>query len=196
MDYLWTPWRYAYITEAKGDPRCVFCDKQNEKDDRTSWIVHRGKHCYICLNAFPYTSGHVMVIPYQHLDELQKLPEEAAQEMMALCQRTETALRNLYHPDGINLGMNLGAAAGAGVAGHLHMHVLPRWVADANFMTVIGETRILPETLEKTWQRMRKEFGSKSSATQKQLSPSGADMDVSRSKLSKNSQMRKKMSKR
>jgi ATP adenylyltransferase len=159
MDYLWTPWRYAYITEAKADPRCVFCDKQKEKDDRTSWLVYRGKHCYVCLNAFPYTSGHVMVIPYEHLDELQKLPEAAAQEMMALCQRTETALHHLYRPDGINLGMNLGAAAGAGVAGHIHMHVLPRWVADANFMTVVGETRILPETLETTWQRMRQEFG-------------------------------------
>lgn len=165
MDYLWTPWRYAYITEAKGDPRCVFCDKQNENDDRTSWIVHRGKYCYICLNAFPYTSGHVMVIPYQHLDELQKLPTEAAQEMMALCQRTETALRNLYHPDGINLGMNLGAAAGAGVAGHIHMHVLPRWVADANFMTVVAETRILPETLETTWKRMREAFGNRGDGT-------------------------------
>lgn len=159
MDYLWTPWRYAYITAAKSDQRCVFCDKQNEKDDRPSWIVYRGKHCYICLNAFPYTSGHVMIIPYEHVDELQKLPVEAAQEMIALCRRTEAALHSLYHPDGINLGMNLGAAAGAGVAGHLHMHVLPRWVADANFMTVVGETRILPETLEITWQRMRAEFG-------------------------------------
>ena len=159
MDYLWTPWRYTYITAAKADPRCVFCDKQSEKDDRTSWIVYRGKHCYVCLNAFPYTSGHVLVIPYQHLDELQKLPEAAAQEMMALCQRTETALRHLYRPDGINLGMNLGAAAGAGVAGHIHMHVLPRWIADANFMTVVAETRVLPETLETTWQRMREQFG-------------------------------------
>ena len=159
MDYLWTPWRYAYITEAKGDPRCVFCDKQKEKDDRTSWIVYRGKHCYVCLNAFPYTSGHVMIIPFQHLDELRKLPTEAAEEMIALCQRTETALRQLYRPDGINLGMNLGAAAGAGVAGHIHMHVLPRWVADANFMTVVAETRILPETLETTWQRLRETFG-------------------------------------
>lgn len=158
MDYLWTPWRYAYITEAKGDKGCVFCDKQKEKDDRTSWIVYRGSHCYICLNAYPYTSGHVMIIPYEHLAELEKLPEAAAQEMMALCQRTETVLRNLYHPDGINLGMNLGAAAGAGVAGHLHMHVLPRWVADANFMTVVAETRILPETLRTTWLRMRNEF--------------------------------------
>lgn len=196
MDYLWTPWRYAYITEAKGDQRCVFCDKQKEKDDRTSWIVYRGEHCYICLNAFPYTSGHVMVIPYEHLGELRKLPQEAAQEMMTLCQRTETVLRSLYRPEGINLGMNLGAAAGAGVAGHIHMHVLPRWVADANFMTVVAETRILPETLETTWRRMRDEFGSKRGATEKQLSPFGTDMDVGRSKPRKNSQIRKNVSKR
>ena len=98
----------------------------------------------------------VMVVPYAHLDELRKLPREAADEMMALSQRMETVLRDLYHPDGINLGMNIGKAAGAGIAGHIHMHVLPRWVADANFVSVVGETRVLPETLEVTWARMRK----------------------------------------
>jgi len=99
-----------------------------------------------------------MVIPYEHLDELQKLSREAAQEMMDLCQRAETVLRSLYRPEGINLGMNIGAAAGAGIAGHIHMHVLPRWVADANFMTVVGETRVLPESLDLTWERMSKAF--------------------------------------
>jgi ATP adenylyltransferase len=158
MDYLWTPWRYAYITGTKGNQECVFCDKRDDKDDLSAWIVHRGKACYICLNAFPYTSGHVMVIPYDHLDELQKLSRDAAREMIELCQRTEKVLRSLYRPDGINLGMNIGAAAGAGVAGHIHMHVLPRWVADANFMTVVGETRVLPESLDITWKRMREAF--------------------------------------
>jgi ATP adenylyltransferase len=159
MDYLWTPWRYAYITGTKESQGCVFCHTKDEKDDRRAGIVHRGAHCYICLNAFPYTSGHVMVIPYEHLDELQKLSPAAAGEMMDLCQRTETVLRTLYRPEGINLGMNIGAAAGAGVAGHIHMHVLPRWTADANFMTVVGETRVLPEALDVTWERMRKKFG-------------------------------------
>jgi ATP adenylyltransferase len=158
MDYLWTPWRYAYITGTKEGQDCVFCAKADAGDDRAAWIVHRGKYCYVCLNAFPYTSGHVMVLPYAHIDQLQKLPEEAAREMMALCQQTESVLRELYHPDGINLGMNIGAAAGAGVAGHIHMHVLPRWIADANFMTVVAETRILPELLEITWERMRAAF--------------------------------------
>jgi len=118
------------------------------------WTPWRGEHCFIILNTYPYTPGHVMVVPYAHLDELQKLPAPAANEMMALSQRMETVLRELYHPDGINLGMNIGKAAGAGIAGHIHMHVLPRWVADANFVSVIGETRILPETLDETWKRM------------------------------------------
>ena len=158
MDYLWTPWRYAYVTGSKAGQACIFCNKNKEPDDHASWIIHRDKHCFICLNAFPYTSGHVMVIPYDHIDELGGLTQEAAREMMALCQRTEAVLRTMYRPDGINLGMNIGAAAGAGVAGHIHMHVLPRWIADANFMSVVGETRVLPETLDITWERMRKEF--------------------------------------
>ena len=158
MDYLWTPWRYAYITGAKTGQECIFCDKKDQSSDRESWVVHRGEHCYICLNAFPYTSGHVMIVPYEHVDELQKLSTAAAREMMELCRRSEKVLRSLYRPDGINLGMNIGAAAGAGVAGHIHMHALPRWIADANFMTVIGETRVLPESLETTWERMKQEF--------------------------------------
>jgi ATP adenylyltransferase len=155
MDYLWTPWRYAYVSTADKATACVFCDKK-EADDREALIVYRGKHNYIVLNLFPYTSGHVMIVPYAHVDSLQKLPSDAAQEMMSLSQRLEGVLRAEYHPDGINLGMNIGKAAGAGVAGHIHMHVLPRWVADANFMTVISETRVLPESLGETWQKLKK----------------------------------------
>lgn len=155
MDYLWTPWRYAYVSTADKAPGCVFCQCMKESDDREMLIVHRAKHNFIVLNKFPYTSGHVMIVPYAHLDELRKLPADAAQEMMTLTQKLETVLRDVYHPDGINLGMNIGKAAGAGVAGHIHMHVLPRWVADANFVSVIGETRVLPEALEETWRRIR-----------------------------------------
>ncbi|HTC56127.1 MAG TPA: HIT domain-containing protein [Candidatus Sulfotelmatobacter sp.] len=158
MDYLWTPWRYAYVTSTAKTPGCIFCDAVKARDDAKTLIVYRGEHCFVILNAYPYTPGHVMIVPYAHLDELQKLPPAAANEMMALSQRMEQILRELYHPDGINLGMNIGKAAGAGVAGHIHMHVLPRWVADANFMSVVGETRILPETLQETWKRMRKVF--------------------------------------
>ncbi len=157
MDHLWTPWRYAYVTGADQKRGCVFCELPKETDQQ-ALIVHRGEHCFVILNTYPYTNGHVMVVPYAHLDELAKLPTVAAQEMMALSQRMETVLRSLYRPDGINLGMNIGKAAGAGVAGHIHMHVLPRWTADASFMSVVGETRVLPETLEVTWERIRKEL--------------------------------------
>jgi ATP adenylyltransferase len=157
MDYLWTPWRYAYIVGADKATECVFCERQ-KAGDREAFIVHRGRQCFIVLNIFPYTSGHVMIVPYEHLDELQKLPPETAQEMMALAQKMEGVLRRVYHPDGINLGMNVGKAAGAGVAGHIHMHVLPRWVADSNFMTTVAETRVLPESLEQTWERLRAAF--------------------------------------
>ena len=157
MDYLWTPWRYAYVT---ADPitGCIFCDLPKAGDDVRAHIVHRAQYCYIVLNTFPYTPGHVMVVPFAHLDELQRLPVEAAHEMMTLSQKMERVLRQLYAPDGVNLGMNIGKAAGAGVAGHIHMHVLPRWVADANFVSVVGETRVLPETLEVTYERIRKAF--------------------------------------
>jgi ATP adenylyltransferase len=158
MDYLWTPWRYAYVTEKK-TTGCIFCELPRLGDDEKARIVHRGAHCYIVLNTFPYTPGHVMIVPFAHLDELQKLPADAAREMMEWSQGMEGVLRELYHPDGINLGMNIGQAAGAGVAGHIHMHVLPRWFADANFVSVVGETRILPETLEMTWKRMTEALG-------------------------------------
>jgi ATP adenylyltransferase len=157
MDYVWTPWRYAYITNAaKSDGKsgqCVFCELP-KLPDADAKIVYRGQYCFIILNSFPYTSGHVMVVPFTHLDELQKLPEAAAREMISLSQKMERVLRQVYSPDGINLGMNIGRAAGAGVAGHIHMHVLPRWVGDTNFMTVAGESRILPEGLEETYQKL------------------------------------------
>lgn len=155
MDYLWTPWRYAYVTAGDKISGCVFCDMLKAGNDADVRIVFRGQHCFIVLNTYPYTPGHVMVVPYQHLDELQKLPSRAANELISLTQKMEGILRQLYTPDGINLGMNIGKAAGAGVAGHIHMHVLPRWVADANFVSVIGETRVLPESLDLTYERIR-----------------------------------------
>jgi ATP adenylyltransferase len=159
MDYLWTPWRYAYVSTAEKTTGCVFCEAAKGEDDEKNLVVHRAQHCFVILNAYPYTPGHVMVVPYAHLDELTKLPSDAATEMMALSQRMEALLRELYRPDGINLGMNIGKAAGAGIAGHIHMHVLPRWVADANFVSVICETRVLPEILEDTWKRMKAALG-------------------------------------
>ena len=158
MDHLFTPWRYAYVTAADQAPGCLFCNALELHDDAAALIVHRAEYCFVILNAFPYTSGHAMIVPYRHIAELMNLPASAAAEMMALTQKCEGILRELYRPDGVNLGMNLGKAAGAGVAGHIHMHILPRWVADANFMSVIGETRVNPETLEITYRRMREKF--------------------------------------
>jgi ATP adenylyltransferase len=158
MDHLFTPWRYAYVTAPDQATGCLFCSQLQLADDAAALIVHRAVHCFVILNAFPYTSGHIMIVPYQHVDSLLKLPAPAATEMMALTQKLEGILRELYHPDGINLGMNLGKAAGAGVAGHIHMHILPRWIADANFMSVIGETRVNPEALETTYRRIREKL--------------------------------------
>jgi ATP adenylyltransferase len=158
VDYLWTPWRYAYVSSVDKTPGCIFCDLPRLGDDERALIVHRGRHNYIVLNAFPYTCGHSMVVPYEHLDRLSKLAAETLAEMTELSQKLEAVLYEVYSPDGVNLGMNIGKAAGAGVAGHLHMHVLPRWVADGNFMTVVGETRVLPELLADTYARLKEKF--------------------------------------
>lgn len=155
MDYLWTPWRYTYVASVDKTDGCVFCLLLNSGDDQKAFIVHRAEFNFIVLNSYPYTSGHVMVVPYEHVDRLNRLHEAAANEMMALTRRLEDVLTEVYSPNGINLGMNIGKAAGAGVAGHIHMHVLPRWVADASFITVVGETRVLPETLEETYRRLK-----------------------------------------
>ena len=154
MDYIFTPWRYAYVTGTGKSTSCIFCNALKAGNDREAWIVYRGQYSFIILNTFPYTSGHVMIVPYEHVDELRKLTSDAAHEIIDLSRKMEGVLRETYHPEGVNLGMNIGKAAGAGVAGHIHMHVLPRWTADSNFMTVVGETRILPESLEITYERL------------------------------------------
>jgi ATP adenylyltransferase len=160
MDYLWTPWRYQYMADAAAgkQPDCIFCDAVARNQDAETLIVHRAKKSFVILNRFPYTSGHVMIVPYAHVAELGLCEAGALDEMMALAQRTEAIFRANYKPDGMNLGMNLGRAAGAGVAGHLHMHMLPRWFGDSNFMTVTGETRVHPEELKTTYQRLSKAF--------------------------------------
>jgi len=158
MDYIWTPWRYQYMAQvlAGKQPECFFCDAVARKEDAETLIVHRGKKSFVILNRFPYTSGHVMIVPYVHVAELNLCDAETLGEMMQLAQRVETALLANYEPDGMNLGMNLGRAAGAGVVGHLHLHVLPRWIGDSNFMTVTGETRVHPEDLKTTYERLSK----------------------------------------
>jgi ATP adenylyltransferase len=157
MDYIWTPWRYQYMKQAASGVEldCIFCDAVDRKDDAETLIVYRGTKAFVILNRYPYTSGHVMIVPYAHVAELGACDTEALSEIMRLGQRVETAYHKNYKPDGMNLGMNLGRAAGAGVAGHIHLHVLPRWFGDSNFMTVTGETRVEPEDLRTTYQRLR-----------------------------------------
>jgi len=156
MDYLWTPWRYRYIADAKKDDRCIFCDALAAGDDRKALIVFRAAKNFVILNRYPYTNGHVMVVPYEHVGDLASADPAALAEMMSLAQRVQTALARTYTPEGYNLGMNLGRAAGAGVTGHIHLHVLPRWAGDANFMTVTSETRVEPEELGTTFERLSK----------------------------------------
>lgn len=158
MDYLWSPWRYRYVTTAGPADPCIFCQAASANNDAETFIVHRAGHCYVILNRFPYTSGHLMVAPYLHVATLEELPEEAAIEMALLLRRAEGHLRRLYRPEGMNVGMNLGQCAGAGVAGHIHAHVLPRWTGDSSFMTTVGETRVLPEDLQVTWEKLRGAF--------------------------------------
>ena len=155
MDFLWTPWRYRYIAATGKQGNCVFCDALALEDDVQAQIVFRAKLNFIILNRFPYTTGHVMVVPYAHVGELGDTDPEALAEMMLLAQRVQRALAGVYHPEGFNLGMNLGRSAGAGVTGHLHLHVLPRWIGDANFMSTIAETRLEPEDLSLTFEKLR-----------------------------------------
>ncbi len=160
MDRLWSPWRFRYATQGKAADggSCIFCDKAVQTDDEANLVLYRGVTCYALLNLYPYTNGHLMIVPYEHVDSLAEASPEAATEMMSLARVAETALRTVYNAGGINLGMNLGECAGAGVAGHIHLHVLPRWFGDANFLSVVGETRVLLEELPVTWKRLREAF--------------------------------------
>jgi ATP adenylyltransferase len=158
MDFLWTPWRYRYIAEAKKDDsdRCIFCEAIALNDDVRTQIVLRAEKNFIILNRFPYTTGHVMIVPYAHISDFAAADPDTMAENIRLAQRVQAALAEIYQPNGFNLGMNLGRSAGAGVTGHLHLHVLPRWNGDANFMTTIAETRMEPEDLPTTYEKLHR----------------------------------------
>jgi ATP adenylyltransferase len=158
MDYLWTPWRYQYIVKT-GDPgECVFCAAARAADDKMWLVVHRGERNFVILNRFPYTTGHIMVVPNEHVASMEEAADETLVELIRLARECERCLRSVYHPEGLNLGFNIGRSAGAGIAGHIHMHILPRWAGDTNFMTVVSETRVVPEDLDVTWSRLRAAF--------------------------------------
>jgi ATP adenylyltransferase len=154
MDRLWTPWRFEYIRTAEQAPSCVFCQILQETHDGANYVLYRGNHSFVLLNLFPYTSGHLLCVANRHISLLGDATPEELHEIIDLSRTCEEALRREYHPNGYNLGFNLGRAAGAGVEHHLHMHVLPRWTGDSNFVSVVGETRVLPEELPVTYERL------------------------------------------
>ena len=157
MDHLWSPWRYQYVQKEKTGSGCVFCLAAASREDEDNLVVYRGG-IIVMLNLYPYSTGHLMVVPYQHVDNLQDATRETLEEMILLVREAQRHLGDIYRAPGINLGMNLGESAGAGIAEHIHMHVLPRWPGDTNFMTTVAETRVLPEDLPSTWRRLREAF--------------------------------------
>ncbi|RLC62467.1 MAG: HIT family hydrolase [Chloroflexi bacterium] len=158
MSHLWTPWRMPYLQGEEPLPEgCLFCTKP-QLEDAEARIIHRRRLCYVILNRFPYNNGHLMVVPYAHVATLEDLDAETVAELMALTQLSLRVLREAYDPEGFNLGINIGAVAGAGVAEHVHLHVVPRWGGDTNYMTVIGHTRVIPEWLDRTYERLRSLF--------------------------------------
>ena len=158
MDYLWSPWRMEYIESNHKENGCVFCNAQAKRDGAENLIAYRGRLSYVILNRFPYTSGHLMVIPFVHKPNLEELDSETRAEMMELTSRCTTKLGSIYRPQGFNVGVNIGEAAGAGVQEHVHIHIVPRWRGDTNFMSSVSGTRVLPEALEDTYKRVKAAF--------------------------------------
>ena len=162
MDRLWSPWRNEYIAVGSADSKrseCVFCDIQGDSSkDEQNFVLHRAEHNFVVLNIYPYIPGHLLIVPNQHIRDLEATSRVATNEMMDLTKRAQTALREAYQPAGYNIGMNLGTAAGAGIMDHIHLHVLPRWIGDSNFMSTVGDTRVLSEDLITTYHKLRGKF--------------------------------------
>lgn len=159
MNHIWSPWRMKYIENTeKKEEGCVFCNAHARKNSAENLIAFRRERAFVILNLYPYTSGHLMVVPFVHIATLEELDPATRAEMMELTSQCTTVLRKIYQPQAFNVGANIGEAAGAGVPGHFHIHIVPRWGADTNFMTVLGETRVLPESLEDTYKRVQEGF--------------------------------------
>lgn len=170
MSHLWTPWRLPYLQGDEPLPdECLFCVKPQEPDSE-AYIVHRGELSYVILNRFPYNNGHLMIVPYVHVATLEDLDTEITTELMALAQLSLHVLREAYGPEGFNIGINVGTVAGAGIADHVHIHVVPRWAGDTNYMTTVARTRVIPEWLEQTYERLRPLFEQMSEEANKRTS--------------------------
>jgi ATP adenylyltransferase len=144
-----------YVTDADKPGTCIFCNAVSEQNDEANLVVYRGKEAYVILNRYPYTSGHLMIVPNRHVPSIEDLSSDVRAEMIELVTQALAALRAVYHPQGFNVGINMGEAAGAGIAEHAHIHIVPRWVGDTSFISTVGETRVIPEELGMTWQRIR-----------------------------------------
>jgi len=151
---LWAPWRMGYVLGEKYEG-CILCDKHRDNEDERNFVVERGEHCYVMLNLYPYSNGHLMIAPYRHIARLQDLNDDECREMMTLAQRMVEALSQVLNTDAFNLGLNQGRAAGAGIDEHLHLHVVPRWEGDTNFMPVLGGPKVIPQALEETYRLLR-----------------------------------------
>jgi len=158
LKILWAPWRAKYVE--KPAENCIFCDKIRENKDEENLIVLRGRRVFIMLNRYPYNTGHLMVAPYRHIADMEELSEDEAMEIFKLLTESIKALKNTFKPDGFNIGVNLGRAAGAGVEGHIHFHVVPRWLGDTNFMPVISHTKVMPISLEEVYTKIKKSIKS------------------------------------
>lgn len=158
FEKLWAPWRMEYIEGVDTDDEggCIFCSKPQERDDQKNFIVDRAKNCFLILNIYPYSNGHLMVVPYNHTTNIGELDSETRLEIMDMIDVVVEAMKNVMRPDGFNIGMNLGRSAGAGIEDHLHMHIVPRWHGDTNFMPVIGCTKVICESLEDTYAKLKK----------------------------------------
>jgi ATP adenylyltransferase len=163
LDRLWSPWRSEYIaagSSADSEGRgCVLCEiHRDPSNDESNFVLHRAQYSFVVLNIHPYISGHLLIVPYEHIADLDATPRETSNELMDLTKRSQTALREAYKPAGFNVGMNLGAVAGAGIVDHIHIHILPRWTGDTNFMSTVGQTRVIPEELGTTYHKLHDKF--------------------------------------
>ncbi len=159
MDKLWAPWRMEYI-RTKNETGCIFCNKKNSEDDENNLVLYRGNECFILMNLYPYSNGHIMISPYLHSSETSDLSSKCNEEIMRFANKAMNILSSTMNAEGFNFGANIGKAGGAGIADHLHYHVIPRWSGDTNFMPVIGNTKVMVEGLTETWMSLKSKFGS------------------------------------
>lgn len=167
MKVLWAPWRMAYIKDARKPRACIFCVKPRERRDPGNYLLYRSRHTFAIMNLFPYNSGHLLVAPYAHVDSLEKLPDDAALDLLRVTNLSLRILRAELRPEGFNVGINLGRVAGAGIEAHVHLHIVPRWNGDTNFMPLFGETRVMPEHLDATYRKLRKRFDAQAAPRRK-----------------------------